>query len=172
MNSILPLLVFFLVQSALAETKSYLVQFPAGHVVNFPKGGKDPETKKDSLTSSKFIITHTEGKSESSIKGVGGANESYKAPLIRIGNDRNVLNFLEAYPSSVMIWTIWLNNSTSSDNPKLKRAAVSMHKTSILIGERVGTYWGTAIDVDDALNQGAANPLKKDAGFTVPKLPF
>ena len=72
-NSILPLLVFFLVQSALAETKSYLVQFPAGHVVNFPKGDKDSETKKDSLTNSKYIITHTEGKSESSIKGVVGA---------------------------------------------------------------------------------------------------
>ena len=153
MKLLLPLLMILCVQIVVAEkTTSYLIQFPEGHLVIFPKGGKNPETKKDSLPSSKFIITHTEGKSEASVRGVGGANESYKAPLVRIGNDRTVLNFIEAYPSSVMIWTIWLNNSASADNPKIKRAALSMHKTSILIGERVGTYWGTAIIVDEALN--------------------
>ena len=149
--ALIALLSFHLVAAA-DKPRNYMVSFPDGRVTHFTPGERMPKTKPDSLKDSKFIITFTDGKSAATVKGVGGGNESYKAPLIRIGNDKNILNFIETYPTSVMIWTIWLSNSVDKDNPKIKRATLSTHKSSI-IGERVGTYWGTAVDMDKVLDR-------------------
>ncbi len=136
--------------SAADKPRNFMVSFPDGRVTKFSSGEKKPKIEEDSLKDSKFIITFTEGKSAAIVKGVGGSNESYKATLIKVGNNKQVLNFIEVYPASVMIWTIWLSNSVDKDNPKIKRAILSTHKSSF-IGERVGTYWGTAVDMDKVL---------------------
>ena len=138
----------------LAQEKSisYALQFPEGKMILLKSGSKNASVNDDSLKSTKFIITYTEGKSQAEIKGVGkGGNETYKAPLIKIGNDKNILTFLEIYDTASMMWTVWLSNTIDKKDTKIKRAVYTSHKSSIL-GDRVQTFWGTAVNLDDALS--------------------
>ena len=133
------------------ESTSYVLQFPDGKIILLKAGSKTATIHEDSLKGSKFIITFSKGKSDAEIKGIGkGGNETYKAPLIKVGNDKNILTFLEIYDTASMMWTIWLSNSIDKKEPKIKRAVYTSHKSS-LVGDRVQTFWGTAVNLDDAL---------------------
>jgi len=153
--SVLIIVAFLIPTTTTAQEKSisYVLKFPEGKRIQFKKGAPTAIINPDSLKNSKFIITFNEGNSSAEVKGVGaGGNENYKAPLIKVGKDANILTFLEVYDTASMMWTIWLSNSVSDKDSQVKRAAFTAHKSSLVLGERVQTFWGTAVNLDDALN--------------------
>ena len=160
---------FFVQPNLKSETVAYVLKFPEGRTINFTPNSDSVKIINDGLKNSKFIITYNTVKDSAEIRGIGsGGNENYKANLVKVGNNKEILTFLEVYDTSSMMWTIWLNNSANKTNPEVKRAAYTAHKSSFT-GQRTQTFWGTAINVDQALKKEVkSTPDKSELPSLVP----
>ncbi len=83
----------FLVKPNLkSETVAYVLKFPEGRSIYFTPNSDNVKITNDGLINSQFIITYNTVKDSAEIRGVGsGGNENYKANLIKVGKNQDIL---------------------------------------------------------------------------------